>query len=167
MEQAKPQITNSTISKRPIHLRTPWLLPDNMEGIHSGVDIEVEGVVLSCCAGVVTMVGKDWEKRLCVCVEYDAGTLVRYMHLKSTDLTLGQAIRGGDIIGLPDQYVHIELCKVDTAAVGKYRFPVRVGARTYDKFDPTDIITGATKLLQGDELDVPVDGVELKGAVDA
>ena len=145
MEQAKPQITNSTISKRPIHLRTPWLLPDNMEGIHSGVDIEVEGVVLSCCAGVVTMVGKDWEKRLCVCVEYDAGTLVRYMHLKSTDLTLGQAIRGGDIIGLPDQYVHIELCKVD----------------------PTDIITGATKLLQGDELDVPVDGVELKGAVDA
>lgn len=149
------RLVSPTISKFPADILKTWGVNSTCVNCHTGVDLVLrDGEVLSCCAGVVTSVGMDYTSHMCVSVEYDADTLIRYMHLQTAAVVLGQAIRGGDRIGIHQSYVHVELCQVDPSRVGKYQFPVRVGARTYDKFDPMKILSGVTKLYQGDEQDV-------------
>lgn len=122
----------------------PWVadnrspLYKKYNGYHTGVDINVVDVV-TFTSGVVSFVGKDSDG-IIVTVKFDDTHSLRYGHLKSASVREGNILSKGDAIGAADRFCHFEYIRPDRNPEGDW--PVRIGATTYYKFDPTDIIMG-------------------------
>lgn len=113
--------------------------------IHTGVDINIVSIH-SVCRGVVIYVGADlYETGLSIVIQYDVNQCVRYGHLKSVGVAVGQLITTGQVIGVADKFVHLEY--LNTTAPEFNVFPLRIGKVTYYKYDPTGLVVNADKLL--------------------
>lgn len=102
---------------------------------HTGVDVAATSV-FSICNSVVIDIAVDSNGKHVVTVQYDADRCIRYSNLVIVAVRLGEPIRRGYRIGEVAGHVHFELLSRTPAN----SFPVRVGAVTYFRVDPTAII---------------------------
>ncbi len=101
--------------------------------LHTGVDVKCDDV-LNICPGVATLVNVSGNHGT-VIIQYDLANCIQYSNLRVVDVQLGQYVDTYARIGSADKYVHI-----DYLATGQNVWPVRVGAQTLYKHDPTDIV---------------------------
>lgn len=120
-----------------------------LSDICTGIDVAAH-TVYSLFAGVVIQVNKDDCKRCSVIVQYDSYRYVRYSHLKSASVKMGEIIKSDAEIGEADQFVHVEYMTTSVNTSDTVLFPVRVGAITLYKHDPTALVSGDFILDGGD-----------------
>lgn len=111
---------------------------------HSGVDLKRFTIksksdineVFSICYGSVVAVNFDLDGFV-VTVQYDSEKCVRYCNLLSVYVTIGQAVKYGDKIGIYRDYVHFEYA-ISTESDSSWA--VRIGDLTYYKADPMPVL---------------------------
>ena len=115
-----------------------------LKGYHTGVDIQTTQVY-SVCEGVVIEIGNNIEG-ITVSVQYNVNICVRYCCLQNTELTLGQGIHMGDLVGTTEDFVRFEYAITDKL---ESLWPVRINILQYYKQDPINIVEGTTILQNG------------------
>lgn len=115
---------------------------------HTGVDVYGSNIY-SICEGVVIQLSQACNKTYALTIQYSSKQCVRYSNLSSVDVTSGQIIEMGQLLGQCKKFVHFEYLttSVDNIQV----FTVRIGTQTYYKHDPQCIIDGSI-LLSGSGL---------------
>lgn len=104
------------------------------KGYHTGVDIECSGTVYSLTYGSVIQCDRE-PAGYTVTIQYDATRCFQYKYLNSTAVKLNDQVDSGTKIGEVNNQVHFEYLSPT-----KSLWPVRIGARTYYKNDPMDIL---------------------------
>lgn len=102
---------------------------------HSSIDIEGDRVY-SVSSGIVLQVGKD-ESGWMISIQYDVSTIVRYGHLKSSLVDVGDRIENGQNLGRASKFVVFEYATLDNSNT---MWPVRIGEATYYKHDPQSLL---------------------------
>ncbi len=155
----KARLTIPKFYRFPLDLQNCWSRTSNYltkysgyykwgEPTHPGVDIEVPiGItVISCCTGIVAFVGpykeedKDGSGGLGVIVLGDDNIIYGYWHLSATEVTLGERVRTGQLLGYsgnsgfeghPDwpPHLHFEMWLL-TGDVGEFQI---TEGRDYDR----------------------------------
>lgn len=101
--------------------------------------------VLSLCDGVVLQINKNQQGKWTVIVQYDRDRLCKYNDLVEVNAQYGSAIKAGSVIGKAYQSMKFEYL----TSTPNYKFnPIRFGMLTYYIADPTDIITGKSRLVE-------------------
>ena len=115
---------------------------------HTGVDVQGSDVH-SICDGVVIQLGQATNKTYAITVQYSTNQCVRYSNLSSVDVSAGQIVEKGQLLGQCKEFVHFEYLTtyIDSSQI----FTVRIGTQTYYKHDPQCIIDGSI-LLSGSGL---------------
>lgn len=108
---------------------------------HTGIDITASHVY-SYASGVVISIGSS-EDLYAVTVQYDSRISLRYLHLKSVCVSIGDILYPNMKIGTADQYVHFEYVSVSK---DNSIWPVRIGTMTYYKHDPELVLNGSVKI---------------------
>lgn len=120
-------------------IKLPWIgsTKDSLyktHGFHTGIDLYTNNVY-SYASGVVTSIGRD-DRYVAVTIQYDIFTSLRYLHLNSATVVVGQIVQSGFNIGTADKYVHFEYA---TKNKGSSLWAVRVGTETYYKQNPDEL----------------------------
>ena len=110
-------------------------------GYHTGIDLTASDVH-SYASGVVISIGRS-EDIYAVTVQYDSRISLRYLHLKSVCVYIGDILYPNMKIGTADQYVHFEYVSVSK---DNSIWPVRIGTMTYYKQDPELVLNGSVKI---------------------
>jgi len=145
-------IKSCLITKSDSQILKPWI--DNKESddfeyyneLHSGIDLATN-LVYTMSSGVVLQVGKSKTGKYAVTIQYDVSTSLRYMNLTSVNMSEGDIVKLGDIVGRCREFVHFEYISINKE---NSIWPVHIGTMTYYKHDPSDIAKGNVK-LDGDE----------------
>ena len=116
--------------------RSSWYR--TLHGYNTGCDI-IASEVYSACFGVVIQVGHTTQYT--VTVQYDANSCVRYANLTDVDVSPGEPITTGRLIGHADEFVRVEYATQSTEFT---RWPVHIGTETYYKVDPESIVDGTS-----------------------
>lgn len=131
------------------NMNDPWY--NTLKGYHSGVDISATDVY-SICEGVVIEVGRNTDGKV-VTIQYNASICVRYCHLQSTDLRLGEAITSGSKIGIADDFVHFEFANNQQL---ESFWAIRISDLQYYKHNPIQYADGTLTLVDGGRSDVTI-----------
>lgn len=128
----------------------------------TGLEIKADRVH-SVCPGKVLAVGYTDESKFSVTVLVNTKQMIRYTHLASVDVSLGDSITFKSTVGVADKFVRFEYC---TNVKGNSIWPVRIKSLTMYKQDPIGLLTGDIKLevimdnikqARGDEPMIPLD----------
>lgn len=123
-------------------IKLPWICDAsdilfNEHGYHTGLDLYTNQVY-SFASGIVISIGKN-KSHYAVTVQYDAHASLRYLHLSTVSIGVGQVVQQGFNLGMADRYVHFEYI---TKNRDDSLWPVRIGTETYYKHNPLDMIGG-------------------------
>lgn len=123
-------------------IKLPWIgdaadILFNAHGYHTGLDLYTNQVY-SFASGIVISIGKN-KSHYAVTVQYDAQASLRYLHLRTVSIGVGQIVQQGFNLGMADRYVHFEYI---TKNRDDSLWPVRIGTETYYKHNPLDMIGG-------------------------
>lgn len=114
------------------------------KNLHTGIDIQHTGSVLSICEGVVIFVGQSFNmKGITAVIQYSTTQCVRYSNLSSCFVLSGSIIKRGVVIGECEDNIHFEYL---TTSVSYIPECVRIGSVTYYRHDPQCIIDGSVLL---------------------
>ena len=121
-------------------VRRPWI-GDTTDPLYKqykfNTGIDIFGTdVYAYASGVVIAVGKDEDNYYAVTVQYDATRCIRYCHLDTVTVSEGEAIQSSFHVGTAHKYLHFEYITYENSM-----WPVRIGAQTYYKHDPSSIQT--------------------------
>ena len=111
---------------------------------YTGVQIPANKVY-SYSQGVVIGIGRQSGVYF-VTVQFDAGNLFRYCHLKSVDVSMNQIVQAGDLIGAAKSWMRFEWA----TATEKSKFAVWFGSVTYFKQNPERLFNGSVVLKAND-----------------
>lgn len=105
------------------------------KGYHTGIDLSGQDVY-SMCPGVVSIVSIDPNSNMIsLVIQFDATNCLIYSNLIDCTVDVGQTVDTYAKVGTCKDYVHFEYAnKVPS------RWPVRVGAQTFYKHDPTALV---------------------------
>jgi len=101
---------------------------------HIGIDISGDSIYTAYDGTVV--VANQGHLGHSVIIQTGMSFCVVYGHLASMNVHAGQYVAAGELIGVADRYVHLELLRLTQSA-----WPVRIGATTWYKADPSNIFT--------------------------
>ena len=105
------------------------------KGYHTGVDLKSSNVY-SMCPGVVSIVNTMPDsKLLSVVIQFDATNCIIYSNIVNSMVDVGQIVSTYQQIGTCKDFVHFEYANTVPS-----RWPVRVGAQTFFKHDPTQLL---------------------------
>mgnify|MGYP003295628889 CR=1 FL=1 len=79
---------------------------------HTGCDVEAHNVY-SLCDGVVINIAYEQKHTSIVTVQYSKNRCVRYGNLASVEVSIGQPIVDGQLVGKASKSVHFEYCVKD------------------------------------------------------
>lgn len=131
------------------------------KNLHTGVDIEYTGSVLSICEGVVLFVGQSFNmKGITVVIQYSTTQCVRYSNLSECFVSSGSTVQRAVVIGECEGSIHFEYLTTSASEVPEC---VRIGSVTYYRHDPQCIIDGSVLLSDSgiDKLTIVTESTEL------
>ena len=132
-------IKNCKLTHTNAEILQQWDVSDP-NSYHTGIDIDAIQVY-SISSGVVIESDIDIDNRYVVTVQYNKDTILRYMHLQSMHVVLGQVITVNTSIGIADKFLHFEY-----ATTTYSNWPVRIGDLNYYKHDPYFVAIGDVPL---------------------
>lgn len=103
-------------------------------GFHTGIDICAD-TVYSLLPGNILNIGTDG-KFYAVTIQYNGKILLRYLHLDTISIYVGQIVQSGFQVGIAHKFVHFELITSDR---NNSNLPVRINTETYYKQNPFEI----------------------------
>lgn len=111
---------------------------------HTGVQIPANNVY-SYSQGVVIGIGKQSDAYF-VTVQFDAGNLFRYCHMKSVNVSINEIVQAGDLIGSAKRWMRFEWATTAESS----KFAVWFGDVTYFKQNPERLFSGEVVLRAND-----------------
>lgn len=140
--------STATILMPFVDSRNQWYIRNG--GYHSGIDISGTHAY-SICACVCIYTGYDDNDKNVVVVQYDVNTAFRYANLESVNVTAGQLIESGLLLGTADKFIHFEYWNRTQS-----QWIARASGETYYKHDPLVYVNGEVNFIDFAEYEIPV-----------